>query len=143
MNAGAADDGGATWFIDRNLGHALATALRARGERVIHHDERFLSNAPDTEWLPVVGENGWLLLTKDKAIRKRIHEREALRVAKVGAFFLSAGNLRGREQVERFIKNLERMRACAATTKRPFSAIVHAGRVEVIDAAGMRIGERR
>lgn len=41
--------------------------------------------------------NGWVVLTKDKQIRRRTLELKALTEAGVAAFVLTAGNLRGEE----------------------------------------------
>ncbi len=35
--------------------------------------------APDEEWLPVVGEHGWLAVTRDRWIQDKVHELEAVR----------------------------------------------------------------
>lgn len=78
-----------TFFIDRNLGkHTIADILRKAGALVEVHDDHFPPNAPDHEWLPVVGEKGWVVLTKDKRIRYRGLELKALEDARVKAFVL-------------------------------------------------------
>ena len=51
-----------TFFIDRCLGKKLATVLRAQGHTVELHDSHF---AKDVDWLPTVGQRGWVVLTKD------------------------------------------------------------------------------
>jgi hypothetical protein len=45
------------------------------------HDDHFAPDAPDAVWLRVVGERGWVVLTKDERIRRRPLEREALLTA--------------------------------------------------------------
>jgi len=42
------------------------------------HDDHFPQGALDREWLPEVGERGWVPITKDREIRYRAAEREAL-----------------------------------------------------------------
>ena len=128
-----APDAEIVWFVDRSLGRAVAHALRAIGQEVVHHDDLFAPDAADTEWLPVVGERGWALLTKDKAIRTRPIERDALMSAGVRAFFLSAGGLRGDAQVQRFVDALPGMSALASSRAGPFIAIVHAHAVELLE----------
>ena len=86
------------------------------------------------EWLPEVGARRWVLITKDKQIRRREIELRALRQAEVRAFVLTAGGLTGQDQA-RALKSappamvrLLRRRAAA------FVARVTAGsRVEVIE----------
>ena len=59
-----------TFFLDRNLGkHIIADILREAGARVAVHDDHFPTDAKDNEWLPAVGKNGWVVLTKDKRIK--------------------------------------------------------------------------
>ena len=67
--------------MDRSLGNkAVAASLRSAGERVELHDAHFPKDAKDEEWLTAAGENGWIVLTKDKGIRYRrteVHARRA------------------------------------------------------------------
>lgn len=63
----------------------------------------------DEVWLRDAGENDWIVLTKDDAIRRRPAERDALTAAAVRAFCLTAGHLRGAEQIERFVGNRHRI----------------------------------
>ncbi len=67
------------FFIDRSLGSKIvANALRQAGAEVHIHDDYFPANARDEEWLRVVGQRGWVVLTKDKMIRYRGPELAAL-----------------------------------------------------------------
>jgi predicted nuclease of predicted toxin-antitoxin system len=50
-----------------------------------------------------VGARGWILITKDKNIRKRELELRALKQSRVRAFVLTAGGLKGEDQA-RIIK---------------------------------------
>lgn len=61
-----------TFFIDRNLGSRIvAQALVNAGENVQVHDEHFPMDAKDEEWIPVVCQRGWIILTKDSRIAYR------------------------------------------------------------------------
>jgi len=60
--------------------------------------ETFGTGTHDVDWLPHVGSRGWILVTKDKAIRKREIELRALKQSRVRAFVLTAGGLKGEEQ---------------------------------------------
>src|SRR6266511_4327650 len=79
-----------TFFIDRSLGHIAGQMLRDAGAKVEFHDDHFAQDATDADWLPEVGAKGWVVLTKDKRIRFRALEREALMAAKVGVFVLAS-----------------------------------------------------
>ena len=72
--------------------------LRDEGHRAHVQYDTFGSGTPDVEWLPQVGARGWILITKDKQIRKREIELRALRQAGVRAFVLTAGGLTGEAQ---------------------------------------------
>jgi uncharacterized protein with PIN domain len=60
-----------TFFVDRSLGRRLGIALREAGWNVELHDDHFKDDTPDEKWLEEVGKKGWVVLTKDKAIRKK------------------------------------------------------------------------
>jgi hypothetical protein len=50
-----------------------------------------------------------VLLTKDKAIRRRHREHEAVRRARARMFCIASGNLTGPAMAERFLMNAERI----------------------------------
>ena len=54
--------------------------------------DTFGTGTLDVDWLPEVGARGWILITKDKNIRKRETELRALKQAGVRAFVLTASN---------------------------------------------------
>ena len=113
------------FFLDRSLGKkVIAEALRRAGVAVQIHDDHFPPNARDEEWLPVVGQRGWVVLTKDKRIRYRTLERLALLQAGVRAFVLTAGSLQGAEMAKIFIKALPAIRRFIQTHAPPFIATV-------------------
>jgi hypothetical protein len=59
------------YFVDRSLGGRIVVdALRAAGETAHAHDEHFAADTPDADWLSEVGKRGWVVLTKDKEIRR-------------------------------------------------------------------------
>lgn len=97
----------------------------------------FAQDTPDEEWLTRAGQEGWVVLTKDKLIRKRPIEREALVAAHVRAFVFTGGNVSGVEMAESIIAAIPRMLRVIAATEPPFIArITGSGAVDVIEAAG-------
>jgi hypothetical protein len=60
-----------TFFVDRCLGKSVGIALQQAGLRVEFHADHFADDADDATWISVVGQRGWIVLTKDKAIRTR------------------------------------------------------------------------
>ena len=132
------------FFVDRSLGTAdVPDALRRAGAVVEIHDDHFPQDAEDVAWLPVVGERGWLVLTKDARIRRVPLERLALISAKVGAFILTGGEARGVAMGQNLVKALPAMQRIAMKQTRPFIATVAAGGTITIIEGGGRKGAVR
>jgi len=124
-----------TFFLDRNLAYKkFPTALRAAGIKVVLHDDYFPIDAKDVDWLPKVGQNGWIVLTKDDKIRYHALERQALMGSGVGAFILASGELTAHEWASIFIKALPAVKKFLHKTKRPFIArITRSGAISIVD----------
>lgn len=80
-------------FIDRcawsnRLGETLTTA----GIDFTPHHDHFEQACPDVDWLPVVGKNGWIVITRDKNIRRKPNELQAFKENNVLAIVLSSGS---------------------------------------------------
>ncbi len=123
-----------TFFVDRCLGTVdVPRALRDAGAHVAVHDDHFPQGCQDEEWLRVVGQKGWAVLTKDKWIRRNELERAALESAQVAAFVLSAGDLSGEATGAAFVAALPRMEHILAKWDRPLIArVTQSGNVEVV-----------
>jgi predicted nuclease of predicted toxin-antitoxin system len=106
-----------TYFVDRSLGRGIVVeVLRAAGETVVAHDDRFAQNTPDAEWLVEVGRLGWIVLTKDKNIRSNHLEQAALVTANVACFMLSRADLTAPVVGKIFVDSLPQIRrVCAAS----------------------------
>ena len=108
-----APDAPLEFFLDRSLGKSIGAALRAEGLIVrlmaeVYGEEQ-AQRLPDEVWLRDAGENGWTVLTKDDAIRRRPAEREAMIEAAVRVLCLTTARLRGAEQTARFVQNRHRI----------------------------------
>jgi hypothetical protein len=79
-------------FIDRSIPRPVAEALKRVRDDVIWLEDRFPHDAKDVEWLPVAGDNRWLVIVRDKKIRTRYGERQAIVRHGVGCFILNQGN---------------------------------------------------
>lgn len=103
----------AEFFVDRSLGKSIVEGLRAAGLSARSMAEVYGEKPgrllADEVWLRDAGENGWIVLTKDDAIRRRPAERDALIQAAVRVFCLTNRNLRGAEQTKRFVSNRHRI----------------------------------
>lgn len=114
------------FFIDRCLGSvSLANALRESGITVEIHDDHFPQSAQDEDWLPQVGEWGWIVLTKDAHIGKRTSERLAVASANIKMFVLASQNLSGQDMIDVFRKAFPAMREFARKNSAPFIAKVY------------------
>jgi len=78
-----------TFFFDENISPRVAAALAALDFPVTHLLDHLPQGTPDKDFFPYIGEQGWVLVTQDKRIRKRPHERIAMRKAGLGAFILT------------------------------------------------------
>ena len=56
-------------FVDNNLSKQLAAGLIGFGEDVVHLKDIFQDDTPDADWLPYVGQNEMILVTRDIRIR--------------------------------------------------------------------------
>jgi hypothetical protein len=100
-------------FVDRSLGKSIVEGLRATGLTVhsmadVYGDAR-AQRLRDEVWLRDAGKNGWVVLTKDDAIRRRPTERDAMIDAAVRVFCLTTAQLRGADQTERLVRNRHRI----------------------------------
>ena len=69
-----------TLFLDRCLGrNHFASLLRLAGMKVEVHDNYLPQNAPDDDWIALVGRKGWVAITKDKRIRHREAELKSVK----------------------------------------------------------------
>jgi hypothetical protein len=95
------------------LGTHVPAALAAAGFDVRPWFDHF-PGVLDVDWLPAIGREGWVLLTKDKDIRRRPLEVEAILNSRVRAFVLVATVLSREEQAALFIGAMRKIhRICA------------------------------
>lgn len=99
--------------------------MRAAGVTVHLHDDHFDQNVEDQDWLAAVGEFGWVVLTKDKWIRRRQLERDALLAADLKVFCFMSGNVPFDEMSQIVVEALHSIRNLADTTEPPFIAGVY------------------
>lgn len=93
--------------------------MRNAGVPVVAHGERFAPHTPDSEWLTVAGQEHWIVLTRDKNIRRKPDEIEALRQGNVIAFVLASGNATAADTAELVTRVLRRLHRTAVGAKRP------------------------
>jgi hypothetical protein len=115
-----------TLYLDENLCNATAIldVLKMRGIRFEPHLAHFERGVPDEEWLPVVGERRWVLLTADKRIRYNLLEKRALKEYSIREFVFASGNMSGSEMAAALDKALPRMRRTCRKFQPPFVAAI-------------------
>jgi len=110
-------------YLDRNLGnHVIATVLREAGHRVEIHDDHLPIDAPDEDWIALVGRKGWVAVTKDKNVRYRIGEINAIKSFNARVIVVRAKNATGSDIAELLVCYHERIRRFSLRTPAPFVA---------------------
>ena len=120
-------------FVDECLGrHHVAEALTAAGAVVEPHHKHFASGTLDPDWLPVVGANGWVILTKDRHVRKRPLELNAILAFGARASVLTAADMKGPEQAALLATVLPRIRWLCRQPGPFIATITRTGIVKVV-----------
>ena len=111
------------YFIDRSLGkHLIADALRAAGARVEVHDDHLEQDAPDEAWIALVGRQKWIAVTKDKNVRFRTAEIEAIKRHGARALVQRAKNATGSDMAGILVNARPRLERFVSKTAAPFVA---------------------
>jgi hypothetical protein len=95
--------------------------MKIRFERHLSH---FARGTLDEVWLPIVGKNGWVLLTTDKQMRYNLIEKRALEENHVCEFVFASGNLSGSEMAAALEIALRKMQRMCRRFKPPFVAAI-------------------
>lgn len=121
------------FFIDRAIGQkAVPEALIAAGETVEVHTSHFAPDALDEDWLPVVSEWGWVVLTKDKNIGREPLEVEAIARSSGRVFILVSGKLTRQQMADLFVNVLGKLKKFTQGNQAPFIAKIYKdGKVEL------------
>jgi hypothetical protein len=82
-----------TFYVDASVPVAVRQALFSVRDDIVYAGQ---PGAPrertqDKDWLPVAGENDWVVLKRDKKIRSRRWERDALIAAGLRTFCMTGG----------------------------------------------------
>ncbi len=124
------------FFLDRSLGHlAIPAALRAAGWNIItlaeHYGVPLDEQVADTQWIEDTARLGWAVLMKDKRIRYRRAEIDAVTGHAAGCFVVTRGDLTSTECAQRFLSNRSAMFS-ALRNLGPFIYAVQADRLDQI-----------
>lgn len=119
-------------YLDENHcnNRSILAVLKDAGIRVERHLDHFARGTPDEEWLPLVGESNWVLLTTDKRIRYRANEKQAVIRHKVRMFYFSKNDMSGHQIASALQKALPEIKKHCARQPPPFfAAIARTGEV--------------
>lgn len=125
-------------FFDRNVGVRIPQALGLLNPpfQVKAHSELFAQDAPDDEWLAVVGKAGWIVIGFDRKFHRRPNELMALAAYEVGCFYLGGANLGTWDRFRVFLKAYDRIAEIVEDTSRPFIYRVNSrGSVKKVDVS--------
>jgi len=100
----------------------VPAALTAAGAAVKTLADIFGQGTKDTEWLTALGGKDWVVLTKDKNIRRRPLEAQALIAAGLRVFVLESTDLTGEEAGQVLVKALPRIVRFCKKHRAPFIA---------------------
>ena len=110
-------------YLDRNPGkHLISGALRQAGHAVEVHDDHLPIDAPDEGWIELVASKGWIALTKDKNIRYRYAEIEAIKKHGARVVVIRAKNVTGTDLATLVVEHYQRIQNFSARTTAPFVA---------------------
>lgn len=83
---------------------------------------------PDEQWLPIVGAEGWAVITRDKHIRARPGEIDAVRRHGVNLFAItSLGELTRWEQLDLLVRKWDKIEGAAGTAGPAIYSVSYAG----------------
>ena len=112
------------FFVDECLGiYKVPNALRAAGAVVETLTAVFTQGIKDPEWLAeMAAHRDWIVLTKDKNIRRHRLEVEALSTAMLRVFVITATDLTGEEAGAVVVEAFPKIRRFCAKHDAPFIA---------------------
>ena len=86
------------------------------------HDDHLAQDAPDDEWISLAGQARWVVITKDKHIRHRASELEAVKAHSARVVVIRVKNATATDIADVLVKGRHRISRFAARTPAPFVA---------------------
>lgn len=110
-----------TFLFDENVPQGIVVALRALNHDVAHVYEHGLGGALDPAVFAFVASRDWVLVTRDKKIRKKPHERAAYLAEGIGVFiYTGSAEKTLDEQMVHVLRTIPEMVRLANRTQRPY-----------------------
>ena len=110
-----------TFLFDENISPAIVRALKELGKPVAYITDILPRGTDDLTIFRKLSELDWILVTQDQNIKRKKHEREAMKQAMLGAFIFTG---RAEKDIDSMtiliLKHFQQMESFASSTKRPF-----------------------
>jgi PIN like domain len=124
------------FFLDRSLGRiAVPSRLRAAGWDLVtlaeHYGRPDDEQIADVQWIQDAATHGWPILMKDKRIRYRRAEIDAVVRHRSQCFVITRGDLTSTEMADRFQAS-KRAIYEAVSGPGPYIYAVHSDRLELL-----------
>jgi hypothetical protein len=129
-------------LFDENLPHRVVRALREElGEAAYHVYDVLHPGAPDEVVFQYAGERDWCVLSSDRAILSRPHERRVIHDYGMGTFFLN-DSIKGLCKITRTVfRHWPEMKRLARVEAKPFLFLVKENSIKRIQKGAL--GKRR
>lgn len=96
--------------------------MKSAGAQIKVLSDIFPPGTKDADWLTALGATNWVVLTKDKNIRRHPQETQAYIGANLRVFVVTATDLTGEETGEVLVKALPKIRRLCKKKRAPFIA---------------------
>jgi hypothetical protein len=133
------------FYVDASVPIAVRRALADVRDDVVHAGQagKPKENTADRDWLPVAGRNEWVVIKRDKKIRTRPWERDALIRAGVRTFCMTGGGNYTRWDTLRLLATRwERIEQIARDVPGPYIYAVTWDGVRPLSLAGVKPGRK-
>jgi hypothetical protein len=135
------------YYLDANLdGPDITARLRAGGMRHQRHRDHFASDAEDEVWIPQIAERGWVIVTRDVAIKRRPFERAAWQAAGAILLMIRGAKLNAEALANLLLEAYAAGRLDAYILKRVPPMIIHLqadGTLSLAEGGERRGGKRK
>ena len=89
------------YYLDANLdGPTVVKTLRDAGMPCEAHRDHFAQDAADEDWMPAIAAKGWVIVTRDFAVKRRATERAAWTAANAIIVMLRGEKLSGADMAK-------------------------------------------
>jgi hypothetical protein len=114
-------------FFDEDRGKGVAIALDAVGVSAsyVGPTKAVKKGTLDDVWIPRAGNQGWLVITANKAILTTEHERELWIEYKVGGVFLTTNQIRSIDELRLMLRKLSWLESIDREVLRPFAFMLN------------------